>query len=144
MIKFYSKSKNFYQFSNFYICKFNLDNLIWKTVEHYYQAQKFIGTPYFDTIKDSETPGKAKKLGRSKVYKIRSDWEEIKIDIMKNAVRAKFEQNDDLKKLLISTNDNILAEHSRGDNFWGIGSKEKGKNVLGKIIMSLRDEFIKP
>ena len=55
-------------------------------------------------------------------------------------------------RLLLSTEDSILAEASPKDTVWGIGltaaaaektdpSEWPGENLLGKVLMELRDEF---
>lgn len=72
---------------------------------------------------------------------MRDDWEQEKISIMYKAVKTKFEQNDDLKKLLISTKERKLYEVSRFDRFWAVGAKLNGKNELGKILMKIRSEI---
>ena len=53
------------------------------------------------------------------------------------ALRAKFSQNSSLRKLLLGTRNAFLAEDSPTDTFWGI----KGKNMLGKLLMRVRDEL---
>ena len=61
-------------------------------------------------------------------------------------------QNYDLMDLLLDTKDAILAEASPQDKIWGIGLEEndpnskdpeswRGQNLLGKILMQLREEF---
>ena len=75
-----------------------------------------------------------------------------KYDVVKNGNRAKFEQNPDLKKLLLATGNAILAEASPKDKIWGIGldaqtaestdmSEWPGQGLLGRALMELRTEF---
>lgn len=85
-------------------------------------------------------PATAKRKGRS--VRLRHDWEEIKDDIMYLVVKAKFEQNSDLKEKLIATGDDeYLEEGNRwNDTYWGV-CKGRGKNMLGKILMRVRSEL---
>lgn len=86
-------------------------------------------------------PKEAKRLGRS--VKLRPDWEQVKDDVMRNVVRAKFTQHEDLKQMLLETGDAILEEgNTWHDKYWGVDSvTRKGKNMLGKILMEIRDEL---
>ena len=141
-IKFYSKSEHYYEFSNFYNSPFVLDDLVWPTVEHYFQAQKF---PTYkglqEKIRYTKSPTIAKRLGSTKTTHFRTDWETVKETVMKNALRAKFTQNKELSNMLKETKDLILKEKSPRDNYWGIGSSGKGKNRLGILLMEIRSEL---
>jgi ribA/ribD-fused uncharacterized protein len=141
-IKFYSNSETFKEFSNFYPAKFTIDGKEYPTVEHYFQAMKFTSNPdYQDQVVAASTPAKAKTMGATKVMPIRRDWDTVREDVMRNALRAKFTQNDELKKLLLSTGNAILQEASSTDVYWGIGKTGKGKNRLGILLMELRDQL---
>lgn len=109
-----------------------------KTVEHHYQAAKTT-IPYFQNqIMQCSTPGQAKRIGRK--VPIRSDWENIKIDIMRNLVEQKFSVQP-YKSLLLSTKDFYLEEgNTWGDTFWGI-CNGIGQNWLGKILMETREKL---
>jgi predicted NAD-dependent protein-ADP-ribosyltransferase YbiA (DUF1768 family) len=73
-----------------------------------------------------------------KGVKIRSDWDTARTTVMETALRAKFTQNPHLKQLLLSTGDATLIEDSPTDYFWGIGACGNGKNMLGQLLMKLR------
>lgn len=62
---------------------------------------------------------------------------------MRTAVRAKFEQYDDLRDFLLSTADAKIIEHTANDSYWGDGGDGSGRNMLGRILMDLRSEFRK-
>jgi hypothetical protein len=79
-------------------------------------------------------------------WDIVSDWSKIKFDRMRQVLRAKFTQHDDLKQLLLSTGDSRLVEVGSVANVvnctWG-EVNGKGKNMLGVLLMELRAELIK-
>jgi len=67
------------------------------------------------------------------------DWEEVKEDVMRRALRAKFTQHDDLRVLLLETGEAVIVENAPGDLYWGIGRDGTGKNRLGALLMELRE-----
>ena len=74
---------------------------------------------------------------------LRADWEDVKLSIMEDIVRAKFTQNEDLKQLLLATGDLVLEEgNTWHDTFWGVDVKtQEGENHLGRILMRVRQEL---
>jgi ribA/ribD-fused uncharacterized protein len=80
----------------------------------------------------------AARMGRNRTLPLRSDWESVKDDIMREALRAKFGQHPGLKSLLLSTADAELVEHTKNDNYWADGGDGSGKNRLGALLMELR------
>lgn len=102
---------------------------------------KNLGYCYFSKIKPSE----AKKMGR--IIPVRPDWETIKVDVMKDIVRLKFTQSSELKARLLATGDEELIEGNLWhDNFWGNCTCNncrsiKGTNMLGQILMEVREEL---
>ncbi len=140
-IYFYSKSATYFEFSNFSAHPFELDGLTWPTVEHYFQAQKFPQTPHAEKIRTAPTPGKAKHLGRSRDVPLRSDWEQVKEEVMRRALTAKFRAHPELRKLLLDTGDTQLVEQAPRDYYWGCGSKGTGKNRMGVLLMAVREQL---
>jgi N-glycosidase YbiA len=140
-IKFYSANDTYGEFSNFALYPIKLKGKTWQTTEHYFQAQKFAGTEHEDKIRNATNPMKAAELGRTRKVKIRKNWDNLKDNVMFDALKAKFTQYEDLRKLLIETGDKILIEHTENDNYWGDGGDGSGKNKLGKLLMKLRIEL---
>lgn len=138
-IYFYSPIDNYGEFSNFSEHGIEHEGAYYPTVEHFFQSQKFLDAGYSERIRKSQTPKEASILGRSRDFEIKKDWDQIKDDIMLLAVRKKFESNENLKKLLLSTEDKILIENSPYDNYWGIGRTGEGFNKLGVILMRIRE-----
>jgi len=141
VVNFYSVSDDFGEFSNFAKFSIELDGKRWPTSEHYFQAQKFDDPGYREQIRTAKSPMIAARLGRSRKVKLRRDWESVKVEIMRTAVRAKFLQHDELRTLLLSTAAAKLVEHTVNDDYWGDGGDGSGRNMLGQILMQVREEF---
>ena len=108
------------------------------TVEHYFQAAKTLDREERRFISALDTPGKAKRVGRR--VKLRPDWEEVKIDIMRNALIKKF-MDPLMREKLLETGNAILVEGNWwGDRFWGV-CDGVGENHLGKLLMMIRESY---
>lgn len=140
-IKFYSQNDEYGEFSNFVAYPIALKKKRWPTTEHYFQAQKFEDSQHQEQIRKANSPMIAARLGRDRKKKLRKDWESVKDNIMYDAVLAKFTQYEGLKKLLLSTGDAKLIEHTTNDSYWGDGGHGRGRNMLGIILMRVRDEL---
>lgn len=88
----------------------------------------------------------AKKMGRR--VELRSDWEEVKYQLMVDVCYAKFSQNKELKSILQATGEEELIENTTAwhDNVWGNCECERcketeGKNLLGKALMEVRSKL---
>ena len=143
IINFYSTRDEYGCFSNFSRHHLFLKDKVWKTSEHYFQAQKFAGTEYEEKVRLAHSPKEAAELGRNRKFPLRKDWEEVKDDIMREALRAKFTQNKELKEILLETGDFHLVEHTSNDFYWADGGDGSGKNMLGILLMELRKELKK-
>ena len=141
--------------SNFHPCKVTYNGITYNHSEGAFQAQKTLNEEERQFI-STLTPGKSKRAcGRHGLsengslfkIKLRADWEEVKDQIMYQIVKAKFEQNPNLKEKLINTGSAELIEGTTWhDNYWGNCTCEKCKNIegqnhLGKILMQVRNEF---
>lgn len=143
----------------------------WFSSEAYYQAHKFIGTSsdgnkYAELIRITTSSHFAYLLGNMggnirpswningvsikdiiKSYKmntelkLREDWDNVKEDIMRQALRYKFTQNVALRESLINSGTNRLVEYTPKDLYWGTFWDKKGKNRLGILLESIRDEL---
>lgn len=140
-IDFYSTRGELGAFSNFSRHPFTLDGQRWATSEHYFQAQKFAGTPHADAVRAARTPKEAATMGRDRGRPLRRDWEAVKDDVMRRAVRAKFLAHPELQELLLGTGDALLVEAAPKDWYWGCGADGTGKNMLGAILMEVRAEL---
>lgn len=123
--------------SNFWSVQVQYNGVVWPSAEHAYQAAKFNDPKKTAKILANQDPKSAKRYGKTKG--LRPDWEEVKVDIMRDIVRAKFDQHHMLMDKLKTTSPNELIEGNWwGDTFWGV-CNGKGENLLGKILMEIRD-----
>ena len=81
---------------------------------------------------------------RGRAVSLRPDWEQVKLGLMEEIVYAKFSQNEELRRLLLSTGDRVLIEgNTWNDTFWGVSLKSgNGQNHLGKILMKVRKRML--
>ena len=75
------------------------------------------------------------------MYHLRDDWEDIKQDIMFDAVYFKFKQNEHILKKLLKTGDAYIIEETVKENYWGCGPNNDGQNNYGKIVMAVRSRL---
>lgn len=104
-------------------------------IESAYQAHKCLKRiNEFTSLNGFE----AKKLG--KTVELRSDWNDIKVDVMRKLLKQKFMDKELLTKLQLIKGE-IVENNYWGDTFWG-KCYGKGENTLGKILMDIRDNNI--
>lgn len=140
MAKITSFSGSYSFLSNFYPCKVQYEGVVYPSSEHAYVASKITNQIEKLSIAEIESPSEVKRVGRS--IKLRPNWDSVKVFIMKCIVEAKFHQNPDLMKMLQETRPHELIEGNYwGDKFWGESPLGNGKNELGKILMSVRDDI---
>lgn len=131
--------------SNFAIAHVVLGGLTYPTVEHAYQAAKTLDPAKRLGIAQAPGPGAAKRMGRR--LAIRPDWEDVKLDIMEELLRQKFHPLSAYGKALKATGEAELIEgNDWGDQLWGctFNTRTKqweGQNLLGKMLMKLRDNM---
>ena len=140
-IRFYLKRNPYGCFSNFAPYPVVIDGKLWTTTEHYYQAQKFIGTEYEEKIREVIAPFRAKAMAKKEGMPKRKDWFDVKFDVMMIAVKAKFDQHENLRDILISTGNAILIEHTELDLYWGDGGDGSGRSRLGEALMKIRCSY---
>lgn len=140
-------------FSQWYDCKFSVDGVEYSTAEQYMMSQKallFGDRKIYTEIMNAGHPNEYKALGRKISGFDEKIWVQHRTDIVTRGNVAKFSQNQELKRFLISTNNRILVEASPYDKIWGIGMKSdapecekpdrwKGLNLLGFCLMEARD-----
>ena len=142
--------------SNWHEASYELDGIIFPTSEHglmYVKAQYFEDEKMMKEIPVCGSARKAKSLGRKVKGFDAKLWSKNSADLFFPHLVAKFEQNPDLKKVLLETAPLLLAEASPYDRIWGIGYRKKdainvskkkwGENRLGKLLVRVRDQLMK-
>ncbi len=137
MIASFSEKYRF--LSNFHPSRVRSLGLIFPTVEHAYQAAKTHDLTVHQRIQKIPTPGRAKRVGRMAI--LRSDWNDIKLDVMLTLLQKKFSLPALATQLLATEDEELVEGNDWGDTFWGIDSATgKGENHLGRLLMQVRDE----
>lgn len=124
--------------SNFYPCTITYEDIEYPTTEHAYQAAKTLDIEKRKYISQLETPGQAKRAGKN--AKLRSDWEDVKLQVMYDICKLKFTKPNFAQKLLKTGSQELVEGNTWNDTFWG-RCKGRGSNHLGKILMRIREEI---
>lgn len=126
--------------SNFWPCNIVFEGESYRSVEAAYVAAKSTDPEVRAQVRRLQTSGDCKKYG--KIIKLRPDFENVKMDVMKYLVSYKFSNaNPELMQRLIDTGDRELIEgNDWGDVYWGV-CNGIGENRLGRILMDVREEL---
>jgi predicted NAD-dependent protein-ADP-ribosyltransferase YbiA (DUF1768 family) len=126
---------------------------------------------HVESVANALTAGQAAKLGRNRSYPMRSDWDQppvwedrfkkpqpddkldrrviltedlfarVKDVVMYEVCKAKFEQHEDIRRVLLETHPYALIEDTTDDAYWGWGASKIGQNKLGRLLMLIRGEL---
>lgn len=122
--------------SNFYPCNVSINGLHFTSSEAAYQSFKNL-----DYQAEFTTMGAGKSKRHGSEIPLRSDWNQVKLPVMKEVVTAKFKQNSILAhKLMLTSDCDLVEENSHGDRFWGT-CNGSGENHLGKILLEVKREL---
>ena len=131
--------------SNFHPCKINFGGIIYPSVENAFQATKSVDPSLFKLFAH-ETPSKAKIRGNEIIC--RKDWNEIKVQLMKDLLELKFKDTDLRGRLELTKELGLKEGNWWHDNFWGECNCGKcdalhnaDSNTLGRLLMELREEI---
>jgi ribA/ribD-fused uncharacterized protein len=134
-------------FSNFipFDKPIEINNIFFQTPEHLYQSLKATNFDDVQKIANCESPGRSKRAGGK--IKIRSDWDEIKLKVMKFVIDKQFTKESSQGHKLILFKHSIIEINYWHDNYWGDCVCKKCKNIigqnhLGKILEIRRRELI--
>lgn len=127
---------DYYFLSNSYNSPFEMHNIIFPTVDHYYNAMKTSNYEDFLTISQLSTTQEVYEL--IQILDIRDDWYDVRDRIMEYGLHKKFE-NYPLRGQLLDTGNCEIINGNNSDRYWGIILEtKKGENKLGKLLMKLR------
>lgn len=152
---FWHEYDAFGELSQWYTSPFVIEGIRYETAEQYMMAKKALlagDLEHYILIMHEKDPAQCKKYGKNVRALDVAAWNNCKEEVVYHANLAKFTQNPVLKDLLLSTGHKVLAEASPYDKIWGIGleaanpdsadpTKWKGDNLLGKILMRIREEL---
>jgi len=143
--------QDFYVLSNFSSFNLRIGALTFPTSEHAYHYEKFCAVDGDDddddksvirfAIMDAPSAHEAFKIAERSKAERRQDWDAVKVDIMRDILRAKADQHEYVRRKLLATGDRELIEDSWRDDFWGWGPNRDGQNMLGKLWMEIRSEL---
>jgi len=133
--------QDFYPLSNFSSFTLMWKGLRFDTSEAAYHWEKFPGMPIAEEIRKAPSAHVAFKLAEQYRSARRQDWDDVKVDIMRDILRAKVAQHEYVRRKLLATGNRGLIENSWRDDFWGTGPRSTGQNMLGKLWMQVRAEL---
>ena len=141
-VRFYEHE--FYVLSNFSAFQLAWRQLTFPTVEHAYHWEKFNRhgcVALRRLIHEAPSAHEAFQIARLHAPDVRPEWPEIRVDVMRDLLRAKVRQHAYVRTKLLQTGDRELVEDSWRDGVWGWGSDRQGQNLLGKLWMEIRAEL---
>lgn len=119
----------------------------------YRKAMLFGAKDVAEQILKASSPKKCRDLGRSTDIPFKQAvWVRERERVYKSVLRDKFALPA-LRKQIVKSGDRVLAEASPFDKIWGIGLRDnhpdaenpekwRGKNLLGKVLMEIREEIL--
>ena len=143
-VYFYAQTDAYSEFSNFAPYGVALEDRWWRTVEHYFQAMKFIETnpEHAELIRQATHPKQARKLGRQKRKGLRKDWAKVKRVVMTRGVYTKCRTYSEVAEALLQTGDAKIFEASQYDYYWGCGRDRRAENMYGQVLMDVRAKLV--
>ena len=136
----------YYESSFFALHNFSAHSIVYKgavypTVEHAYHSSKFDDVDIKKEIQQAGNPLLAYTLGQKYASARKSNWDEIKVNVLYEIIKEKVKQYDEVKNVLLSTGNDEIIEVNPNDDFWGNGIDGNGQNNTGKILMRIRQEL---
>ena len=133
---------DFYVLSNFSAFQLWFAGLRFETAEHAYHWMKFPRRPGLQArIREAWSAHDAFTLAGEEKANRRPDWDDVKVEVMRDILRHKVKQHAYVRRKLLDTGDRELIEDSWRDDFWGWGPNRTGLNMLGKLWMEIRAEL---
>lgn len=141
MIEFYKEFGELGYLANYSNYGFTKNGVFYKTVEHYYQSEKFNNPEIKERIINAKTPKEASNIGRDRNNIRKPNFKNIKNEVMFEGILEKFRQNRDIAFKLIETRNKKIAEATIDEYYWGIGKDKSGKNIIGDILVKVREKI---
>ena len=129
------------------------DGKVWRTSEALFQSMRFDDDNVKEIIRGEKSPMGAKmKAKKNRDQMVVFPMSELDVENMRKCVKMKFDAHPQLKRQLMNTKDAFIYEDIGNRNgerhkFWGAKklseSEGDGNNMMGKILMDLREEYLK-
>ena len=157
VIGFHNPNESYGFLSNWYLSDFTVDGINFSSMEQYMMYQKavvFKDKDIASQILKTNDVARIKAFGKQVSNYNDTVWNGMRQIVIYKGLLEKFRQNEKLKKALLDTDDDILAECAVSDKIWGIGlsmkdsnrndiKSWKGQNLLGFALMLVRSELRK-
>jgi len=141
----------FYEQDHYYLSNFSAFRLYrtvgtyawdFQTSEQAYHAERFSHSePLMNEVAFARSAHEAFRFAQNNKNLQRLDWDDVKIGIMRDILRAKISQHEYVRRKLLETGNRELVENSWRDDYWGWGPNRDGQNMLGKLWMEVRSEI---
>lgn len=142
VIRFYRATGQYGFMSNLFKVSVEFEGRTFPTSEHAYQFGKFRNPDAAEWAMQAPKPHLLAIVAHGLFsFDISEGWNKGRVDRMKAVLIAKFSQNPELARKLVATGEATLVEDSKFDPFWGVGKKGTGKNMLGKLLMEVREHL---
>jgi ribA/ribD-fused uncharacterized protein len=130
------------ELSNYFTSEFVLDGVTYRTLEAYLQSEKYSSTDpdYAQKIREQRNSALLRGMAKSKAHTARADWDDVRLNVMRKGLEAKFAMPA-FAAVLLGTGTALLEQESVDDAFWGIGADGTGENWTGKLLMELRTKL---
>lgn len=143
IIKFHSRECEYGFLSNVYPVEFTVNNVVYKSAEHYFQSMKFNETAFIrNAILQCKSPKETIRVAAAFRRNADDDWMQKCDAVMADAISYKF-KNRKLAEMLLSTKDALLLYTAANDGYWGCGNDGLGDNMLGRLLMEKRESLKK-
>lgn len=146
-MEIYPLEKFYIFFSPYTAHAIEIDGLVFPTLEHAYQCKRYTDSKIIEEIRNAHSPVKAweisSKYKHLQIPEFKS--EDNKLKIMKDLMRLKALQNEEIRQALLESGNQKIVKHivtyPPGDGFWDDGEDGKGLNHTGRLWMEIRDEI---
>jgi ribA/ribD-fused uncharacterized protein len=124
--------------SNFHLAPVTYERVVYPSTEHAYQAAKHLpGRRHECGLMDALA---AKHWGATAVLD-KEEWDKKKLKVMYDVIFDKFQYHARLKQKLLETGDKEIVElNDWGDQLWGVTEDGVGRNLLGRVLMLVRED----
>ncbi len=145
----YPLEKFYIYFSPYTAHTIEVDGVVYPTLEHAYQCQRYTGPKIIEEIKTTKSPVKAWEVSSKYKHLQIPEFknEEYKLEVMKKLMRLKVDQHKDVRQALVDSKALKIVKHivtyPPGDGFWDDGEDGRGLNHIGQLWMKIREELKK-